>query len=479
MKELTLNQQKQKFLEEQLIALEAEKSKANLGFKLKRELNTFIEDSREQGFHDMGKLNKMVGDQIATQALLYRDKDFLDFMYEIKTHGGSNYGQTAAGQNLIRRVSEQIDNKNDQDEARAWERKKRQKEQTLWSAYSTLGDLRNNRDQEGFQQKMDQWIQNMNAQGFTKEAESVVKYEQNLKDQKVKDEIITFGDTRTASFLQTLQNKGKSALMLELLNSGKQLDPQYVNYLVATDQQITPISSIPEYKERMADFESTLKNLGTQKINDFIASLGLDEKQAGRLKLPKQFGLVLSDGLAKIRHHLATNYRNIATMEEGNIPFLEFNGDQRGLFQELLQPDWKSGDLNTLGGIYNDTSTKLTQIMDNYVGKKDSVTIMRRVNNLQDNLYEALYGGTRPRGKKIEPRKLLTKFIRLKKDMKADKTFFDNPLEAHLEEHFDGLDIGSWSDLPEDYKADIDDYLKLLNDDIVELQTLEKEKESE
>ena len=272
MKELTLNQQKQKFLEEQLIALESEKSKANLGFKLKRELNTFIEDAREQGFHDMGKLNKMVGDQIATQALLYRDKDFLDFMYEIKTHGGSNYGQTAAGQNLIMRVSDQIDAKNDQDEARAWERTKRQKEQTLWGAYTELGELRNNRGQEGFEQKMSQWISNMNAQGFTKEAESAAKYEEDFKNQKVKDETITFGDTRTNSFLQTLQNKGKSAMILELLNSGKQLDPQYVNYLVATDQQITPISNIPEYKERMSDFESTLKNLGTQKMNDFIKS---------------------------------------------------------------------------------------------------------------------------------------------------------------------------------------------------------------
>jgi len=479
MKELTLNQQKQKFLEEQLIALEAEKSKANLGFKLKRELNTFIEDAREQGFHDMSKLNKMVGDQIATQALLYRDKDFLDFMYEIKTHGGSNYGQTAAGQNLIMRVSDQIDAKNDQDEARAWERTKRQKEQTLWGAYTKLGELRNNRGQEGFEQKMNQWISNMNAQGFTKEAESATKYEEDFKNQKVKDETITFGDTRTNSFLQTLQNKGKSAMILELLNSGKQLDPQYVNYLVATDQQITPISSIPEYKERMSDFESTLKNLGTQKMNDFIKSLNLDPNQAGNLKLPAKFFPILSDGLAKIRQHLATNYRNIATMKDGNIPFLEFNQDQRGLFQELLQPDWNSTDLNTLGGIYNDTASKLTQVMDDFVGKKDPISIMRRANNLQDNLYEAVYNKQRPTGKKLDGRKLMTRFLRLQRDMKNDRTFFDNPLEAHLEKHFEGLDIGSWSELSAEDQADIDEYLQLLNDDIVELQNLDKEKESE
>lgn len=479
MKELTLAEKKEKFFKDKLIELEGKRTKANLGFKLKRELNAFIEDSREQGFHDMGKLNKMAANQIATQALLYRDKEFLDFMYEIKTHGGSNYGQTAAGQSLILKISDQIDNQNDLDEARAWDRKKRQKEQNLFQAYSALGELRNNRDQEGFEQKMEQWISNMNAQGFTKEAESAAKYEENYKAQKVKDETITFGDTRTNSFLQTLQNKGKSAMILELLDSGKQLDPQYVNYLIETDQQITPISSIPEYKERMSDFEATLKNLGTQKMNDFIKSLNLDPNKAGNLKLPAKFFPILSDGLAKIRHHLATNYRNIATMKNGNIPFLEFNQEQRNLFQELMQPDWDSTDLNTLGGIYNDTATKLTQVMDDFVGKKDPISIMRRANNLQDNLYEAVYNKQRPTGKKLDGRKLMTRFLRLQRDMKNDKTFFDNPLEEHLEKHFEGLDIGSWSDLPEEDKADVEEYLQLLNDDIVELQNLDKEKESE
>ena len=77
----------------------------------------------------------------------------------------------------ILKISDQIDNQNDLDEARAWDRKKRQKEQNLFQAYSALGELRNNRDQEGFEQKMEQWISNMNAQGFTKEAESAAKYE--------------------------------------------------------------------------------------------------------------------------------------------------------------------------------------------------------------------------------------------------------------------------------------------------------------
>ena len=473
MKELTLAEQKEKFFKDKLIELEGKRTQANLGFKLKRELNAFIEDSREQGFHDMGKLNKMAANQIATQALLYRDKEFLDFMYEIKTHGGSNYGQTAAGQSLILKISDQIDNQNDLDEARAWDRKKRQKEQNLFQAYSALGELRNNRDQEGFEQKMEQWISNMNAQGFTKEAESAAKYEENYKAQKVKDETITFGDTRTDSFLQTLQNKGKSALIQELLNSGKQLDPQYVNYLIATDQEITPISNIKEYAERMDDFESSLKNLGTQKMNDFLTSLNLDPNKQGTLKLPEEFGFILSDGLAKIRHHLATKYRNIATMENGNIPFIEFNPDQRKLFQELMQPDWDSTDLDTLGGIYNDTASKLKESMDRFVGKKDPFTLRRRQANLEDSVYQSVYNKQRPRGTKVDARKMLNRFVRMKKQMQNDETTFATPLEEHIEEHFDGQNIGSWEDLPDEYKADIEEYLEILNDDIVELLTLQ------
>ena len=73
----------------------------------------------------------------------------------------------------------------------------------------------------------------------------------------------------------------------------------------------------------------------------------------------------------------------------------------------------------------------------------------------------------------------MTRFLRLQRDMKNDRTFLDNPLEEHLEKHFEGLDIGSWSDLPEEDRADIEAYLQLLNDDIVELQNLDKEKEPE
>ena len=66
-----------KFLEEKFLELEGRNEKENLSDKFSRSMNTLIEDAREQGYHDMGKLNKMVADQIANQALNFREKTYL------------------------------------------------------------------------------------------------------------------------------------------------------------------------------------------------------------------------------------------------------------------------------------------------------------------------------------------------------------------------------------------------------------------
>ena len=84
-----------------------------------------------------------------------------------------------------------------------------------------------------------------------------------------------------------------------------------------------------------------------------------------------------------------------------------------------------------------------------------------------------MYNKQRPRGTKVDARKMLSRFVRMKKQMQNDETTFATPLEEHIEEHFDGQNIGSWEDLPDEYKADIEEYLEILNDDIVELLTLQ------
>ena len=120
MKELTEKELGQKALKERYIALQGEHENNNQSFKLSRQINTILSDAREQGFHDMGKLNKMMAETIANRALVTKDKEFLDFIYEIKTQGNSNYGKTTAGQNLITGVGAQIDTELEQDEDRAW-----------------------------------------------------------------------------------------------------------------------------------------------------------------------------------------------------------------------------------------------------------------------------------------------------------------------------------------------------------------------
>ena len=147
MKEPTLKQQRDKIIRDTYVEMEGKHDLAHSAFKVSREINTFLEDAREQGFHDMGKLNKMAAQQIANQAMVYEDKDFLDFIYEIKTYGDSNYGQTVEGQTLIRTVGDQIDTKLDENERKEWDNYKRRREQNVEAIDIQIGKFK--ADNEG------------------------------------------------------------------------------------------------------------------------------------------------------------------------------------------------------------------------------------------------------------------------------------------------------------------------------------------
>ena len=147
MKEPTLKQQRDKIIRDTYVEMEGKHDLSHSAFKVSREINTFLEDAREQGFHDMGKLNKMAAQQIANQAMVYEDKDFLDFIYEIKTYGDSNYGQTVEGQTLIRTVGNQIDTKLDENERKEWDNYKRRREQNVEAIDIQIGKFK--ADNEG------------------------------------------------------------------------------------------------------------------------------------------------------------------------------------------------------------------------------------------------------------------------------------------------------------------------------------------
>ena len=57
-----LSPQKQYLLGE-YAKFEQDHERANQSFKMSREINTFLEEAKSQGFTDMGKLNQMVANQ--------------------------------------------------------------------------------------------------------------------------------------------------------------------------------------------------------------------------------------------------------------------------------------------------------------------------------------------------------------------------------------------------------------------------------
>ena len=98
----------QRFMEGAFSTVLKERDSTNVSQGLSDRINDMLDEAKQRGFHDMGKLNKMVAEQFAHQAVANEDEDILQFINEIQTGPRSFYGQTIAGQNLIQSTTKRI-----------------------------------------------------------------------------------------------------------------------------------------------------------------------------------------------------------------------------------------------------------------------------------------------------------------------------------------------------------------------------------
>lgn len=467
MKEPTPQQQRQKLIEEAFLQLEGEHEMANNAFKVSREINTFLEDAREQGFHDMGKLNQMTAEQIANQALNYGDKDFLDFIYEIKTYGDSNYGQTIAGQNLIRTVSDRIDRQKDDDEQRAYTRYTRNKSMQKESFMLRLGELRNKRSEEGFdfQGQLSTLIQEMNQAGLVGEAEAVQKYELDKKNQLRQDDVISFDDDEiTKTLMDLMQEEGPSGVHTYILKNGLELEEKYLRSILNSSDKIIPIKDIGPYSKALSGFMSHLKNIGRQDLAGFLSKINFSGDI--ETQIPSEFISKRNNYIADIQQILQKEYQKIALMEKGRRNFNRFTPDQYKAFYDLIRPDLQSQQEGSLGDLMRRAEADLNSVMIDHINKRNPLKSQRvQEADVLNKLHLILFDSPASGSEKVSTRKIKNRFAELKDEMK-DGTLMDNDLENYLESQ--GINVDNPSD--KDLKQ-ITEVLSEIEDMIIELET--------
>jgi len=467
MKEPTPQQQRQKLIEEAFLQLEGEHEMANNAFKVSREINTFLEDAREQGFHDMGKLNQMTAEQIANQALNYGDKDFLDFIYEIKTYGDSNYGQTIAGQNLIRTVSDRIDRQKDDDEQRAYTRYTRNKSMQKESFMLRLGELRNKRSEEGFdfQGQLSTLIQEMNQAGLVGEAESVQKYELDKRNQLRQDDVISFDDDEiTKTLMDLMQEEGPAGVHSYILKNGLELEEKYLRSILNSSDKIIPIKEIGPYSNALSGFKAHLNNIGRQDLAGFLAKINFSGDIESQI--PSEFISKRNNYIADIQQILQKEYQKIALMEGGRRNFNRFTPDQYKAFYDLIRPDLQSQQEGSLGDLMRRAETDLNSVMIDHINKRNPLKSQKvQEADVLNKLHLILFDSPASGSEEVSTRKIKNRFAELKDEMK-DGTLMDNDLENYLESQ--GINVDSPSD--KDLKQ-ITEVLSEIENMIIELET--------
>ena len=484
MKELTEKELGQKALKERYIALQGEHENNNQSFKLSRQINTILSDAREQGFHDMGKLNKMMAETIANRALVTKDKEFLDFIYEIKTQGNSNYGKTTAGQNLITGVGAQIDTELEQDEDRAWTESQRAKARQLEAFNIEIGQLRKDRGNKDYSKNLGGIIQRMNDAGFINQTEAILTFEDQVKKRERIDETITLGDPRAKKYLTIFQEDGKQAMLTALIEDNISMDSQVISVITSSDEALDDLTTNKYYTSSLSMFEERLRNIATRKLQGLLAEVN-SVMTPDQIKKPEAFFVKLQEIMLNVQERLKNQYYGIALMKNGRRSFDNFNSDQQQAFFNMLRPDYNSKEEDSLGFILRQGGEDLEEIMRTHLNITPlagglSMEEQETVKETQ-TVYKILHGTDAPTGADNLPipEILLMQYDKLVKELEATGGVKDwvtgaldleNPLIDYVEKKVTGLSFNTYKTLDDDEKDMVNLVLEKLEDRIIKLQ---------
>ena len=483
-----MSKQKQKDAEKQLLLgellrVQHEHDKSNPSFKMVREINTFLKDSKEQGFTDMSQLNQMAAHQIANQAIHYEDKGILDIISHIKTAGGNNYGNTLYAQDLIRKVSTQIDTKKDRDEERRWRREDRKQVELKKAFGLKIGEYYNFRDNED--QRPQGWNQNeafnnlrsdLYKVGLIDAAKALEDRKHTLGEREAKDSLMTFDEFKELNPDVRLKLMRMAQTPSELYDWGlknRPFEPSLLTYLLQGADKIKEHVSLRPYTTARAGFKAFLGNFARQKIKELIPSFDRDPT----LLKPKAYEALVQGFLLEWEQKVEELYLEIARMDgEGySRNFDNWHPDQKANFASALSmTDYSNAEKtpDDLADIYRRGETTLSDLMDVHLKGNSSYmsTDKALVGKKVRNFYTKITGED-PDGK-LYAKDLLIYLDRANIKLKnASKTWNDSAFEQLIE---DELGIDPDDEMSAGDRQAIKDFVGTLYDEITDLMIQER-----
>ena len=240
-----------RFMEGAFSTILKERDSTNVSLGLSDRINDMLDDAKQRGFHDMGKLNKMVAEQFAHQAVANEDEDILQFINEIKTGPKSFYGQTIVGQNLIHSTTKRIHEDQDRKDRLARQQRDDYRKELGFSLSKKYGELRNKRRKgelkgEDWEKAFEALKNEADESGFYTLSDSFSSSEDTIKARGDKEDIIDFGDQRLGGndgLLKKALSMSESEFLNHLLTENLEIEPGLLSQLRFISQKELKVES--------------------------------------------------------------------------------------------------------------------------------------------------------------------------------------------------------------------------------------------
>ena len=473
--------QKQYLLGE-LARLQEEHEQANASFKMKREINYFIEEAKDQGFTDMAQLNQMVANQIANQAVLYEDKGILDFIGHIETAGGANYGNTMYAMELVNKVGGQIDRKKEKDERWRWAQEDRRLVERDRKLAIELGEWYNNKNEppEGWNEE-ESWKalrEKLYSAGKIDSVKQVEDRAWTLRDRADTDALITVEEIQDNEDLQReLFELAKDPTQLyNYLLTKRNATPKALEYLLRVNDPIQPIGNYKLYTRSTQQVRNFITGFGKQKVvsflPDFVAKGG--DPMA---KIPPAFNAASTRYILEYEALIEDAYNRIARMEGGRRDFTYWTPAQKKAFVDAISihnyKDEKRDD--PISQLMRQAETELNGIMEDHLkgGKGPEIDIEGTILQGQiGNMYTTITG-KQPTGKIYA-----TELKAILEEAEDNFWFGDDWSDGYLEDYWEDQGIDIDEELTEGQRKRIREWFKATYAEIEKL-ILKQEKGTE
>ena len=337
-----------RFMEGAFSTVLKERDSTNVSQGLSDRINDMLDEAKQRGFHDMGKLNKMVAEQFAHQAVANEDEDILQFINEIQTGPRSFYGQTIAGQNLIQSTTKRIYEDQDRKDRLARQQRDDYRKELGFSFQKRYGELRKLRREgelsgEEWEKAFETLKNEADASGFFSYTDSFMNAEEARKTRAENDRKITYGDPRlkstskTSGILEMAATLEKDQFYKFLIENDYDLDDTLLAQLSNLTKDELQVTNDVEYKNTVAR---------ASKLMDVPRTRGLTEMEqifAGTTKpriTPKYFETV-HDRERKIERQLEIDYYDVAAMEGGSFNRDDWTPEQDKAWEAKLDAQYQ------------------------------------------------------------------------------------------------------------------------------------------